>query len=776
MRSVSADPAAGPPNYSSGDLPIELSSFVGREREIAELKRLLTGPTRLLTLTGPGGCGKTRLAMAVAFGVVEDFEDGAWSVGLAPISDPALVVQEATRVLGVREAPGRTPTEALVEHLGSKRLLLILDNCEHLVEACAALAGTLLRSCPGLRILATSREALGIAGESAWVVPSLSLPDLERPPDLGYLARSEAVRLFVERAKGASGFGLTGGNAPAVGRVCRRLEGIPLAIELAAARTKVLSAEQIFQRLEDSLKLLAGRDRTAPARQRTLRGTMDWSYGLLGEQERKLFGRLSVFAGGWTLEAAEAVAAGDGIEVDVLDLLSQLVDKSMVVAEPGGEGAARYRMLEPIRQYGKERLEESGEAERVWEKHARIFLAVAEEAEPELRGARQGEWLERLGVEHHNCREALSWALEREKAEMGLRLGGALGEFWVLRGHLDEGRRWLEAILAIGGPAPEAARAKALRQAGWIVWEQGDYERSMALNEASLALFRELGDETGVARSLFALGMVELHREKLAHASALLEEAIEIERASGDTAGVARVLPSLGLVAVVRHDFEQALALHEESLAMAREAGDDFVIGFSLAVGALAYLGLGDYGRAGELLEEDLERFLRRRMMHHVAVHLHVSAALAAVQGQAVRSARLWGAAEALREAIGAHLSPAERSHYAPYIAAARDRLEGACWEKAWEEGRQMTPERTVEYVLEASTPTSSPKEDKGALSARELQVLRLVAEGLSDNQIAERLYLSPRTVGHHLRSVYRKLGVRSRTAAVRAAVESALI
>ena len=359
---------------------------------------------------------------------------------------------------------------------------------------------------------------------------------------------------------------------------------------------------------------------------------------------------------------------------------------------------------------------------------------------------------------------------------MGLRLGGALGEFWVLRGHLDEGRRWLEAILAIGGPAPKAARAKALRQAGWIVWEQGDYERSMALNEASLALFRKLGDETGVARTLFALGMVEMHREKLAHASTLLEEAIEIERASGDTAGVARVLPSLGLVAVVRHDFEQALALHEESLAMAREAGDDFVIGFSLAVGALAYLGLGDYGRAGELLEEDLERFLRRRMMHHVAVHLHVSAALAAVQGQAVRSARLWGAAEALREAIGAHLSPAERSHYAPYIAAARDRLEGASWEKAWEEGRQMTPERTVEYVLEASPPTPPAKEGKGALSARELEVLRLVAEGLSDNQIAERLYLSPRTVGHHLRSVYRKLGVQSRTAAVRAAVESALI
>jgi non-specific serine/threonine protein kinase len=332
---------------------VELGSFVGRVREIAELKGLLAGTTRLLTLTGPGGCGKTRLAMAAAFEVAGGFEDGAWWVGLASISDPALLVQEATRVLGVREAPGRTPTEALVKHLGPRRLLLVLDNCEHLIGACAASAGTLLRSCPGLKILATSREAMGIAGERAWAVPPLSVPDPERPPDLGYLARNEAVRLFVERAKGASGFGLTEGNAPGVGRVCRRLEGIPLAIELAAARTKVLSVEQISERLEDSLRLLAGRDRTAPMRQRTLRGTMDWSYGLLGETERKLFGRLSVFAGGWTLEAAEVVGAGDGIEEeDVLDLLSGLVDKSLVVAEPGGEGAPRYRMLEPIRQYG----------------------------------------------------------------------------------------------------------------------------------------------------------------------------------------------------------------------------------------------------------------------------------------------------------------------------------------------------------------------------------------------------------------------------------------
>ncbi|HET6261324.1 MAG TPA: LuxR family transcriptional regulator, partial [Chloroflexia bacterium] len=316
--------------------------------------------------------------------VVEGFEEGAWWVALAPLCDPDLVPQAVASTIGVRETPGRTLGEALVEDLKTKELLLILDNCEHLIDACAVLADALLHACPNLKIFATSREALGVAGERAWAVPSLALPDPERLPPIEKLGRYEAIRLFCERAKATSSFELTEENAPAVAKLCRRLDGIPLAIELAAARTTVLSAAQILKRLEDSLKLLAGAERTAPTRQRTLHGTLDWSYELLGEQERKLFGRLGVFAGGWTLEGAEAVGAGEDIEEgEVLDLLSRLVDKSMVVVESGAEGALRYRMLEPVRQYAQECLEESGEAGQVRERHARYYLALAERAEQE---------------------------------------------------------------------------------------------------------------------------------------------------------------------------------------------------------------------------------------------------------------------------------------------------------------------------------------------------------------------------------------------------------
>jgi predicted ATPase len=374
-------PTPRPPERNSPhNLPLALSTFIGREREVDELKRLVND-TRLLTLTGPGGAGKTRLAVAVAHEVVESFEDGVWWVGLASLSDSDVVPQAVASAIGVREAPWRSPADALVEDLETKDLLLILDNCEHLIDACAALADALLRTCPGLKILATSREALSIGGERLWIVPSLSLPDPGQGADAQKLGRYEAIRLFVERAKGTvSSFELTEENAPAVAQLCRRLDGVPLAIELAAARTNVLSASQISARLEDSLMLLAGTDRTAPTRQRTLRGTLDWSYELLGENERKLFGRLSVFAGGWTLEAAEAVGAGEGVEEEeVLELLSGLVDKSLVVAEAGPEGVSRYRMLEPVRQYARERLEGRGEADAARRRHAAFFLALAED-------------------------------------------------------------------------------------------------------------------------------------------------------------------------------------------------------------------------------------------------------------------------------------------------------------------------------------------------------------------------------------------------------------
>jgi predicted ATPase len=440
VESAEAQPTTRTPQRAPNNLPTQLSSFVGREKELAEVRRLLKD-TRLLTLTGAGGCGKTRLALAAADELVETFEDGVWLVDLAPLSDPSLVPQAIASAPGVREQPGRSLTETLSDYLASRKVLLVLDNCEHLIESCAELAEFLLRSCPGLWVLATSREALGIAGEVAWPVPSLSLPDLRRVPNIDSLSRYEAARLFIDRAEAIKPtFALTEQNAPSVARICYRLDGIPLAIELAAARTKVLSVEEISERLDDCFGLLTTGNRTALPRQRTLYATMVWSHELLSEQEQILFRRLSVFAGGFTLQAAEAVCAGDDLERnEVLDLLSHLVDKSLVIMRENSTGT-RYRLLETVRQYGRERLKES--EDEVEQRHAGFFVGLAEEAEGELSGSDQARWLTLLQSEHDNLRAALSWSLgEKRNIELGVRLAAALWLFWFARGYLSEGRR-----------------------------------------------------------------------------------------------------------------------------------------------------------------------------------------------------------------------------------------------------------------------------------------------------------------------------------------------
>jgi predicted ATPase/DNA-binding CsgD family transcriptional regulator len=763
----------GAPN----NLPLQLTSFIGREREMGQIGELLDA-NRLLTLTGPGGSGKTRLSLAVARDLARGFGDGVWLVELASLSDPDLVAQAVASVLGVRETPGTALVDSLCAYLVSRGTLLILDNCEHLVEACADLATTLLRSCPGLRILATSREALKISGETLFAVPPLSLPDPRPMSAVDGLPAYEATGLFVERTRAVRpDFALTEGNAMAVAQVCYRLDGIPLAIELAAARARVLSVEQISSRLDENFRLLAAGSRRYMPRHRTLEATMDWSYELLADGEQTLFRRLAVFAGGWTLEAAERVCAGEELEQGgVLDLLTSLVDKSLVLVTEW-DGKARYRLLETVRQYAAEKLEESGEEAKVRSRHAAWFLALAEEAEPYLKGHQQEAWLGRLETEHDNLRVALSWVLELGKAELGLRLGGALGEFWFLRGYLDEGRRWLEAALA-KEEAPESARARPLGRAAWIAWEQGDYERSVALSEECVALSRKLGDATGVAFALYALGMAELNRNDLERAWELLEEAATLERASGEKADVARVLSVLGLVAVVRHDYEGAKALHEECLALARRAEDELAIGLSLRMGALAYSGLGDHQRANTLCTEGLVGSQRHKVLHQVGHHLHVAAVLAGSQGHAVRSARVWGAAEALREAIGAGLVPVERYYYEPYITAARSQVDEASWTTAWAEGRTMTPEQGIEYALDR------PQDPEGtgtpaypaSLSTREVEVLRLAASGRTNAQIARDLFISPRTVNAHMGSVYHKIGSSTRAEAARFALKHELL
>jgi non-specific serine/threonine protein kinase len=763
-----------PPN----NLPLQLSSFIGRGREVVEVETLLSDH-RLLTLTGPGGSGKTRLALAVASEVVEDFRDGAWLVELAPLSDPDLVAQAVAQALGVREAPGRPLIGVLLEHLESRRALLVLDNCEHLIDACATLADTLLGFCPRVRILATSREPLGIGGENTWLVPSLSLPDPEHPPAFESLTDYEAIRLFVERAGAvASAFELTEQNVPVVARLCHRLEGMPLAIELAAARVRVLSVEQICSRLEDSFVLLTGGNRNTLPRQRTLRAAIDWSHVLLDDKEQALFRRLSVFTGSFDLDAAEEVCGGENLEHDeVLDQLTSLVDKSLVeVAER--DGAARYRLLETVRQYAREKLEGSGEKPSIRRRHAGFFLELAERVEPKINGKDREFWLGRLDTDHDNLRSALAWSQKTAEAETALRLAGALSWFWFHREYWSEWRRWLDGALAIresvGEPTHAAAKAKALSGGGFLAWMQGDQQTARSKLEESVALWREVGDRQGLAQALrFLSGSFESQGDYAA-ARPLAEESVELFREGEDTFGLGITLSRLGITALAQGDHAAARAALEEGVAICREIGDDWALALALRNLGIGALREGDLEEAVARLAESL-KVLRETGNPLYMQNLELLAAAVSMRGDHRRAAILFGAAEALREGVGTFVLPLYRAEYDRGVAATRDGLDEATLSAAWSEGRAMTPDEAIEYALKTEEPSASPKGTAG-LSEREVEVLRLVAEGLTDAQVAGELYLSPRTVGWHLRSIYRKLGVPSRAAAAKAAVERSLI
>ena len=779
------DSAVGSPpsSLTPGEDPLlGLARFVGREREISEIESLLAGSSRLLTLTGPGGSGKTRLASAVALEVAEDFEDGVWWVELAPLSNPDLVPQTVAQVLNVPETPGYPLTDSIADDLRELEILLILDNCEHMVGACAFLAEALLRACPRLAILATSREALGVTGERIFPVPPLSLPDPGRSGSFEGLADYEAVSLFVDRASAvAPDFELAEANAPAVARLCRRLDGMPLAIELAAARARVLSVEQISTRLDVSMDLLAGNPRTTMARQKTLRATMDWSHDLLSEKERILFRRLSVFAGGCNLEAAEAVCAGEGVEYEeVLELLSNLVDKSLVtVAEQ--DGVARYGLLEIIKQYGIEKLEVSGEAERVKKRHAEFYLALAEEAEPELR--EQEAWLRRLEREHANFRAALSWSLEHPEGrseELGLRLAASLaeGRFWNAYSP-NEGDVWLQKGLARSDASPKDVRAKALGQAGFLAIWQGDYQRSATLLEEGMALYRELGDKPGIATSLFHLGNMALHGQDHERSSAIRLEAEALMGELTDRQARGLLLYLLGFAALDDDDQDRAEALAGEGYELNRDLGDLRGMSMCLVILGISALERQDLESAATRYEEIMHLLRRLQDKTGTAYGLRGMACVAALRGEAVRAARLWGAAEALGEAIGLPLSPFDRIHpdYEAILNTARLRLDDTTWEPALAEGRAMAPEEAIEYALRRKQAAPATRDATASpLSARETEILALVSDGLTNPQVASRLYLSPRTVGQHLRSIYRKLEVPSRAAAAREASERGLI
>ncbi len=761
-----------PPN----NLPLQLSSFVGRGREISEVRKLLSD-NRLLTLTGPGGSGKTRLALEVAKALVEAFESGVWLVELASLSDPDLVAQAVASALGVREQPNRTLIETLADVLSEKELLLILDNCEHLVGACARLAEALLRSCPNLRILATSREVLGVAGEISWPVPPLSLPDSRHSPSIEELSGYEAVRLFVERASAVlPSFALTGQSAQAVVEVCRTLEGMPLAIELAAARTRVLSLAQISERLDECFRLLRTESRTAVPRQRTLRATIGWSYELLSREEQSLFQRLSVFAGGFTLEAAESVCSGERIERDeVLDLLSHLVDKSLVGMNER-EGEARYRLLETIRQYGQEKLLESEAVQAVKTRHATFFLELAEEIEPRINGADRRMWLERLEVEHDNLRAALRWAQE-SSPETGLRLAGALWWFWLHRGHVGEGRRWLEGLLEQAGPSVRtAALAKALCGAGWLAYAQGDLATARPRLEQSVAVYWETDDKRGLAYALGFLPVVLAYQGDFAPADSAAEESVRLFREVGDQWGLAIALTDRGVVAEARADYDLANGFFEESATILRKLGDRWALSLPLRHLGIVASRQGDYVRAEELYKDSLVQCREVGEKWLISLCLEELAGVAGAQGAYARAARLWGAEETLRERLGASVRALYRADYEHGVRAAKRELGEKAFAAAWAEGRAMTLEEAVSYALQEVKGRAPAPRYPAGLTDREVEVLRLVARGLTDAQVAEELFLSRRTVNAHLRAIYGKLEVNSRAAATRFAIQHDLI
>ncbi|MSP12304.1 MAG: adenylate/guanylate cyclase domain-containing protein [Chloroflexi bacterium] len=607
------------------NLPVQLTSFVGREKEMAEVKRLLT-KTHLLTLTGVGGTGKTRLSLQVAADLLDTFPDGVWLVELAPISDPALAPQAVAAVLGVREESGRPLLATVTDYLRAKSLLLILDNCEHLVAACAQVAETLLRACPHLKLLATSREALGIAGEVPFHVPSLSLPDPQHLSAVAALSQYEAVRLFIERATTVKpDFTVTNQNAPAVAQICHRLDGIPLAIELAAARVRAMSVEQIANRLDDRFRLLTGGSRTALPRQQTLAALIDWSYNLLSEEERILFRRLSVFAGGWTLEAAEVVCADINVGQDsilsneILDLLTRLVDKSLVgVADQGDE--TRYRLLETIRQYARDRLLESGEGDPVRDRHLTYFLKLAEEGEIQLHGPQQMAWSKRLQTEQDNLRTALQWSVA---TEAGLRLAGALAQFWSYwRGEISEICRWLEEILAQTiALGRTAARAKALQAAG--VLAEGDSAAQRSRCEESIAIWREVGDQRGLARALFWLGRLEFNQNHLAAAGQRYTEGQALCRAAGDAGGLAESFMLEGVLAMTRGDPVTARARLEESMAGFQKIGDTNPASIVISYLGILDLEQGDYAAARQRFTHRLVLARKIGSKFSVMVTLH---------------------------------------------------------------------------------------------------------------------------------------------------------
>ena len=772
-------PMPAGPTPRSGDsaapLPRFLTPFIGREQLGATLRTLLQRQDApLVTLTGPGGVGKTRLAVRVAASLGQVFPDGVAFVSLVAVRDPELVLPEIASVLGIREVGERPMAARLAQVLGERQALLVLDNLEQVLPAAPALAG-LLAACPNLTILATSRAPLGISGERAFHVPPLTLPeDAASVPALADLVHVEAVNLFVERAQAAQAeFALTAQNAEAVTEICRRLDGLPLAIELAAARVRMLPPQALLARLDRQLPLLTSGARDVPQRLRTMRDAIAWSYDLLDPEEQAFFRRVATFSGGFTLEAAEFVSEGDDRGFP-FDLLASLVDKSLLRQESLADAEARYTLLETVREFGVEQLEAIGEAAEVAQRHAAWCLALGQQAAAELVGPEQRAWAERLDREAANLRGALATFLERAP-EQALGLANSLLIFWFLRGHLREGASWLERSLAGAEAARPDARAFGMFGAGLLTWASGDFPQAIRLAERAQAYATAQGLVFQEALAHYLRFLVTLEERETASTLEHGEAAITLMRQVGNRSWLAYILSDVGEHLVEYGDPARGAALLAEGVQLHRELGNKQGLGNKLSDTALMKHSAGDEAGAARTYAESIRLLREGGDTWYLATPVGGLAAVAMSAGRPVQAARLIGAAGAMRERSGAALWPKERERFLQTERDARAALGEATYLRDVAAGRALPLASVIAEAMAVAE--AAPEEpDAGGLTPRELDVLRLLAKGLSNPEIAEALYIGRGTVRTHVSNILGKLGARTRTEATMLARDRELI